>query len=84
VSDRARRPAFAERCARIAESNWFTAAVFTVIVLNAAVLGAQTYEDFERRHRDRRSSSGRAGTSSTSSSSWPASPPAARTRPSCA
>lgn len=40
----------AARCAVISESTWFQAAVFTVIVVNAAVLGAETYEHFAARH----------------------------------
>ena len=35
-------------CARIASSAWFDAAVFLVIVANAAVLGLQTYDGIER------------------------------------
>lgn len=40
----------ARRCAAIADSGPFTAVVFLVIVINAAVLGAETYEGFARRH----------------------------------
>jgi voltage-gated sodium channel len=35
---------------RIVESDWFTYLVFAVIVFNAAVIGAETYENFEREH----------------------------------
>ena len=38
------------RCARLADSTPFAAVVFLVIVLNAAVLGAETYAGFEARH----------------------------------
>jgi voltage-gated sodium channel len=40
----------AARCARIADSGWFTAVVFGVILFNAAILGAETYERLEARH----------------------------------
>ena len=38
--------------ARIVQSNWFTYLVFAVIVANAAVIGAETYESFERDNRN--------------------------------
>ena len=38
------------RAARLADSTPFAAVVFLVIVLNAAVLGAETYAGFEARH----------------------------------
>jgi voltage-gated sodium channel len=37
--------------ARVVESDWFTYLVFAVIVFNAAVIGAETYENFERDNR---------------------------------
>ena len=39
-------------CARLADSTAFNTAIFAVIVLNAVVLGLETYESVERRHRD--------------------------------
>lgn len=39
------------RCARLADSTPFAVVVFVVIVLNAAALGAETYEGFAAEHR---------------------------------
>ena len=41
-----------QAAARVVQSDWFTYLVFAVIVLNAAVIGAETYRSFEREHHD--------------------------------
>jgi voltage-gated sodium channel len=38
--------------ARVVQSDWFTYLVFAVIVVNAAVIGAETYKGFEREHHN--------------------------------
>ena len=38
-------------CARIVDSNWFTGVVFAAILINAAALGAETYEGFAAQNR---------------------------------
>ena len=42
---------FPRTAARLVEQDWFTYLVFGVIVLNAAVIGAETYQGFERDNR---------------------------------
>ena len=44
------RRSLPQACARLADSGAFTAVVFAVIVLNAAALGAETYESFAARY----------------------------------
>jgi voltage-gated sodium channel len=39
-------------CERLARARWFDRVIFGVILANAVVLGAETYEDVERRHGD--------------------------------
>ncbi|MFF1460586.1 ion transporter [Streptomyces sp. NPDC058330] len=52
VESRPGRPELARRCRRVTEARWFAVTVLTVILLNAALLGLETYSGLvEEWHR---------------------------------